>query len=40
MVRPHLKILWHGEDSSTGDSVEGAGMGERQNKGWEDNINE
>ena len=20
MVWPHLKILWHGEDSSTGDS--------------------
>ena len=20
MVRPHLKILWHGEDSSAGDS--------------------
>ena len=20
MVRPHLKILWHGEDNSAGDS--------------------
>ena len=33
MVWPHLKILWHGEDNSAGDS-------ERQKKIWEDNIKE
>ena len=39
MVWPHLKILWHGEDSSIGDS-EGARRRGRQRNRWEDNIKE
>ena len=39
MVWPHLKILWHGEDSSAG-ALKGARRRERQKKKWEDNIKE
>ena len=37
MVWPHLKILWHGEDSSARDSERGK-KERRQKKRWEDNI--
>ena len=36
MVWPHLKILWHGEDNSAGDSERRG----RQKKRWEDNMKE
>ena len=35
----HIKILWHGKDSSAGDS-KGARRRGRQKKRWEDNIKE
>ena len=39
MVWPHLKILWHGKDNSTGDSERS--KKERKTKGeMEDNIKE
>ena len=39
MVRPHLKILGHGEDNFAG-SVIGEKMRGRQKKRWKDNIKE
>ena len=41
MVWPHLKILWHGEDNSAGDSERSKKRRRgRQTKRWEDNIKE
>ena len=36
MVWPHLKILWHGEDNSAGDSE----RSKKERKRWENNIND
>ena len=39
MVWPHLKILWHGEDNSAGDS-ERSKKERKTKKRWENNIKE
>ena len=39
MVWAHLKILWHGEDNSAGDSERRKRRG-RHKERWEDNIKE
>ena len=39
MVWPHLKILWHGEDNSAGDSERSKKERKTEEK-WEDNNKE
>ena len=38
MVRPQIKILWHGEDNSAGNSERRKKERKTEGKRWEDNI--